>query len=172
MARHRPTLSLMKEEAPDPGDIEAVEVFTYGMAAIAVGKGVSERDTFVSAQFSIPYVVAACILDRALGPMQLTEKRMADTSLLALSNKVTVRMDEVLNGIYPEKTSSRVEIVLRDGRRLVRQVTFPRGIHGTPWEADAWRHGRFFADTGREAGPVHRDDLKWKIFRPYGNDPA
>jgi 2-methylcitrate dehydratase PrpD len=140
------TLSLMKEEAPDPGDIEAVEVFTYGMAAIAVGKGVSERDTFVSAQFSIPYVVAACILDRALGPMQLTEKRMADTSLLALSNKVTVRMDEVLNGIYPEKTSSRVEIVLRDGRRLVRQVDVPKGDPRDPMEADDLADKvRFFA---------------------------
>jgi 2-methylcitrate dehydratase PrpD len=32
------TLELMKEERPDPADIAAVEVFTYGMAVIAVGK--------------------------------------------------------------------------------------------------------------------------------------
>jgi len=145
-------LTLMKEEPPDLGDIVAVEVFTYGMAAIAVGKGVVAGDTFVSAQFSIPYVVAVCLVDRELGPRQLTEKRMADPNLLALSAKVTVRMDEELNKIYPEKTSSRVEIVLQDGRRLVRQVDVPKGDPRDPMEAPdlADKVRRFAGSRDRE----------------------
>ena len=142
------TLELMKEERPDPADIAAVEVFTYGMAVIAVGKGVAERDTFVNAQFSIPYVTAVCILDGALGPLQLTEKRMADPALFALSKKVSVLMDEALNGVYPDKTSSRVEMLLRSGRRLVRQVDVPKGDPRDPMEAaDLADKVRFFAGS-------------------------
>ncbi len=142
------TLELMKEERPDTADIAAVEVFTYGMAVIAVGKGVAERDTFVNAQFSIPYVTAVCILDGTLGPLQLTEKRMADPALFALSKKVSVQMDEALNGAYPDKTSSRVEMLLRSGRRLVRQVDVPKGDPRDPMEAaDLADKVRFFAGS-------------------------
>ncbi|NPU85954.1 MAG: MmgE/PrpD family protein [Syntrophaceae bacterium] len=149
-------LSLMKEESPDLPDIVTVEVFTYGMAAIAVGKGIAAGDTFVSAQFSIPYVVAVCILDGELGPRQLTERRMADPALLELSKKVTVRMDEELNKVYPEKTSSRVEIVLRDGRRLVRQTDIPKGDPRDPMEAaDLADKVRWFAGC-RDRNKIER----------------
>lgn len=150
------TLEIMKAERPFPADIAAIEVFTYGMAAIAVGKGVAERDTFVNAQFSIPYVTAVCILDGALGPLQLTEKRMADPALFALSKKVSVLMDEELNGVYPDKTPSRVEILLRNGRRIVRQVDVPKGDPRDPMEAaDLAGKVRFFAGD-REKGQTER----------------
>jgi 2-methylcitrate dehydratase PrpD len=129
-------LELRQAHLLTPEDIAAVAVFTYGIAALAVGKGVTARDTFVNAQFSIPYVIAVCILDGDLGPRQLTEKRMTDPALLALAQKVTVHTDEALNRVYPDKTSSRVEIVLKDGRRLTRQVDIPRGDPRDPLAAD------------------------------------
>jgi 2-methylcitrate dehydratase len=110
----------------------------------------------VNAQFSIPYVTAVCILDGALGPLQLTEKRMADPALFALSKKVSVQMDEALNGAYPDKTSSRVEILLRNGRRIVRQVDGPKGDPRDPMEAaDLAGKVRFFAGD-REKGQTER----------------
>jgi 2-methylcitrate dehydratase PrpD len=140
------TLALMQEQPLNISNIEAIEVFTYGMAVIAVGKGVAPGDTFVNAQFSIPYVVAVCLLDGALGPKQLTEKRLADQNLLALAQKVNVQMDEKLNAIYPEKTSSRVEIILKDGRRLIQQVDVPKGDPRDPMEAaDLADKVRYFA---------------------------
>ncbi|HOD27812.1 MAG TPA: MmgE/PrpD family protein [Syntrophales bacterium] len=129
------TLDLLREQPVDPAAIEAVEVATYGMASVAVGKGVKAGDTIVNAQFSIPYVVAVCLLDGALGPKQLTERRMNDPALLALAQKVTVRMDEELNRVYPERTSSRVEIALTGGGRRVRQVDIPKGDPRDPMEA-------------------------------------
>lgn len=108
-------------------EVEKVEVFTYAMAVVAVGKGLGERETFVSAQFSIPYVVAAAILDRELGPRQLTAERRSDPALRELMSRVEVKLDEELQRLYPEKTASRVELLLRDGSRLVREVDIPRG---------------------------------------------
>jgi 2-methylcitrate dehydratase len=62
-----------------------------------------------------------------LGPKQLTEKRLADKSLIELAGKVAVHTDDQLNGMYPDKTASRVGITLEDGRSLVKQIDIPKG---------------------------------------------
>jgi len=121
------TLDLVREEGVYPEEVESIVVHTYGIALLAVGKGVGPTDTFVAAQFSIPYVVAACLRDGDLGPGQLTEKRVADPALLELARRVDVVCDQDLNAAYPERTATRVEMTLRDGRRVSRQVDIPKG---------------------------------------------
>ena len=44
-------------------------------------------------------------------------------------------MDDELNRVYPERTSSRVEIALTGGGRRVRQVDIPKGDPRDPMEA-------------------------------------
>jgi 2-methylcitrate dehydratase PrpD len=130
------TLALLKEKKLAPADIDSIGVSTYAIAALAVGKGVPDEGSFVSAQFSIPYVVAACILDGVLGPVQLTERRIADSAVIALAKKVTVKPDDELNKMYPDKTASRVEVLLKNGERLVKQVDIPKGDPRDPMDAD------------------------------------
>jgi 2-methylcitrate dehydratase PrpD len=130
-------LELARSEALDPAQVERITVHTYGIAELAVGKGVNPTSSFVSAQFSIPYVVAACLVDGELGPGQLTEKRIADPTLLDLASRVTVTTDEQLNKLYPDKTSSRIEILFKDGRSLSRQVDDPKGDPRDPMDAAA-----------------------------------
>ncbi len=130
------TLELMKNHRVKPGDIEAITVRTYAVAIIAVGKGVPEGGSFVSAQFSIPYVVAACVLDGDLGPSQLTERRMADPVLMELAGRVTVESDDELNKMYPDKTASKVEIKLKNGEKMECLVEIPKGDPRDPMKAD------------------------------------
>jgi len=140
------TLMMMKEKKIMPGDIDSITVSTYAVAALAVGKNVPDGGSFVSAQFSIPYVVAACILDGALGPVQLTERRIADPAVIALAKKVTVKSDDELNKMYPDKTASRVEILLKNGEMLAKQVDIPKGDPRDPMEADdVARKVKFFS---------------------------
>ncbi len=139
-------LEIMKEKKFTAADVDSIMVSTYGVAALAVGKGVPEGGSFVSAQFSIPHVAAACILDGALGPAQLTERRIASPDIISLAKKVTVKMDDELNKMYPDKTASRVEIVLKNGERLTRQVDIPKGDPRDPMEAaDIAQKVNFFA---------------------------
>ena len=121
------TLDLVREEGVYPEEVASVRVHTYGLALLAVGKGVGPTDTFVAAQFSIPDVVAACLRDGDLGPGQLTERRVSDPALQELARKVEVVCDEKLNAAYPERTATRVEMTLSDGRRVSRQVDIPKG---------------------------------------------
>lgn len=131
------TLELIAEHGIRADDVASVLVRTYAIGAVAVGKGVPEGGSFVSAQFSTPYVVAACLLDGELGPAQLTEKRMADPAVTELAGRVDVEQDDELNAVYPDKTASRVELTLKDGRNLTRQVDIPRGDPRDPMEEDA-----------------------------------
>jgi 2-methylcitrate dehydratase PrpD len=129
-------LQLVHEERFEPQDIEAVDVYTYHIASVAVGKGVTASSTFVSAQFSLPYVLAACLTDGEMGPAQLKQKRISDPAILELSKKVEVNVDPELSAAYPGMTSSRVEIRLRGGRTLVRQVDIPKGDPRDPMTAE------------------------------------
>jgi 2-methylcitrate dehydratase PrpD len=128
------TLGLLRDNRFSANEVERVDVSTYGMAEVAVGKGMPENGTIVSAQFSIPYVVAACLIDNELGPLQLTEKRITGSDVLALSKKVFVKADDELNKIYPDKTSSRVEITLKSGEKLSKQIDIPKGDPRDPMD--------------------------------------
>jgi 2-methylcitrate dehydratase PrpD len=129
-------LELAAGESFRPQDIEAVDVYTYGIAAMAVGKGVSAGSTFVSAQFSLPYVVAACLIDREMGPAQLKTGRISDAAILGLSQKIKVSVDPELTRAYPGVTASRVEIRLPGGGTLAKQVDIPLGDPRNPITAE------------------------------------
>lgn len=129
-------LELVDREHFGPQDIEAVEVYTYHIASVAVGKGVTGESTFVSAQFSLPYVVAACLIDGEMGPAQLREDRISDSAILELSQKVKVNVDPELAMAYPGMTSSRVEIKLKSGQTLAKQVDIPKGDPRDPMTSE------------------------------------
>jgi 2-methylcitrate dehydratase PrpD len=56
--------------------------------------------------------------------------------VIALAKKVTVKPDDELNKMYPDKTASRVEVLLKNGERLVKQVDIPKGDPRDPMDAD------------------------------------
>ena len=149
-------LELAAREGISADEVEAVDVRTYAIASVAVGKGVTAEDSFVAAQFSLPYVVAACLADGELGPAQLTERRMADRGLLDLASRVAVVQDEALNTMYPDKTATRVEVRMKDGRVYSRQVDIPKGDPRDPLEEeDISEKVRSFA-AAREGRDVER----------------
>ncbi|HPQ68117.1 MAG TPA: MmgE/PrpD family protein [bacterium] len=128
-------LALRAEHDFAVADIAAIDVATYMIAAIAVGKGVAKNSSFVAAQFSIPYVAAACLLDGDMGPAQFRRERIADDRVLALAGKVTVQPDAALSEMYPAHTASRVEIKLADGKTMCRQIDTPKGDPRDPMTA-------------------------------------
>ncbi|MHB8895769.1 MAG: MmgE/PrpD family protein [Candidatus Geothermincolia bacterium] len=147
------TLELVKDEGFAAKDVESVRVRTYFVAGIATGKGVPPDGTFVSAQFSIPYVVSACLLDGEMGPGQLTDERIAAGDIRELIRRVTVEPDDDLNAMYPDMTPSKVEVVLRDGRRFERQVDIPFGDPRFPMgEGDIAEKAFRFAGDGDTEG--------------------
>ncbi len=125
-------LEILQESDFKIEDIESIDVFTYGVAALAVGRNMSPDFSFVSAQFSIPYTLSAALIAGQFGPEQLLNSSINNPETISLSRKVHVIADDELNKIYPDKTASRVEISLKSGKKLIRQIDIPKGDPRNP----------------------------------------
>jgi 2-methylcitrate dehydratase PrpD len=69
---------------------------------------------------------------------------------------VKVMPDDELNKMYPDKTASRVEILLKNGERLIRQIDIPQGDPRDPMEADdVARKVKFFSGK-RDSQKIER----------------
>ena len=125
-------LSLAHDIRPD--DIAAIAIGTYEFAYREIGSGVekwrpSTRDT---ADHSMPYTVAAALVDGAFSDAIFAPERLADPNILALADKITIRRDPDCDRDYPDKLRCRVEFRLRDGTIRKAGIDYPRGHHEAP----------------------------------------
>ncbi len=126
------TLNIVGSRAIDPRDIERVDVYTYALSASLLNRYTNRESSMIASQFSIPYVAAAAIVDRALGTGQFLDGRIHDPVILDLARRVHVSADAEIDARYPGVTPTRVEIRLRNGEVLRNQVDMPKGDPRTP----------------------------------------
>ncbi len=126
------SLNVAQGERFAPDDIERIRVHTYDLSASLLDRYTDGASSMIAAQFSIPYVAAAALTDRALGTAQFSDQRIHDAAILALSRKVEVVSDPDITALYPQVTPTRVEVTLRDGRILKSQVDMPKGDPRVP----------------------------------------
>ena len=74
-----------------------------------------------SAKFSVPFCIAAGLVDGAAGLGQFTEEKINDPDILTLAAKVTYRIDP--DNEYPDNYSGHIRATLRDG--TVQEVRQP-----------------------------------------------
>jgi len=110
-------IKIVKENDISPQDVEAVMVKTYTRAASSTGQNYTNpQSTFISCQFSIPYVMAVSIIDRMFGLQQLSKKTISNPAVHELAAKVKVLEDPELEKHFPEKTPTIVEIHTKYGK--------------------------------------------------------
>ena len=150
-------LGIVGANAIDPRTIERVDVYTYSLSASLLDRYPTAESSMIAAQFSIPYVAAAAIVDRALGTGQFRDERIHDPALLELARKVCVHADPEIDRRYPEVTPTRVEITLAGGEVLRHQVDTPKGDPRTPISAaDLLAKFEHLAGMAFDAGRVAR----------------
>ncbi|MCV9937059.1 MmgE/PrpD family protein [Boseaceae bacterium BT-24-1] len=140
-------LGLIAEHHLAPGDIEAIEVATYGGALRIANR--PEPSGFTDIQFSIPYCLALVAIDGPDALLPLAPSALNRPDVVALARKVSLRFDPELDARFPAETLSRVT-VHSDGRTFHSSVTAPRGEASAPppWaelEEKLRQAGRFSA---------------------------
>ena len=151
------TLNLVRREKIDPADVERVLVRTYTLSATLLNRYTDAGSSMIAAQFSIPYIAAAAIVDRALGTDQFRDARIHDPQILALARKVEVQSDAGIDAVYPQVTPTRVEITLRGGRVVSNQVDMPMGDPRVPIaEQDLLDKFRHLAGMALDTASVRR----------------
>jgi len=133
------TLELHQANPFDPADVAAIDVEDFQVAYDITGGGAyGEKHTVRTkehADHSIPYVVAAALLDGEVWPAQYAPERIARDDIQRLLHKVTVRPNDNFTQRYPKQMPCRVTVRLRNGEILAHDVVdYP----GFPTRAFTW----------------------------------
>ena len=123
-----------------PQDIKSVTVDTFDVAYNIIGGG-DEGDkrhvqTKEEADHSLPYMVAAALIDGEVTPAQYTPQRILKPDVQDLLRKVTIRPDADMSSRFPAEMPCRIEITLNNGQTFTREKQDYEGFYTRPvsWE--------------------------------------
>lgn len=121
----------------DVEQIQQVRVEVYERAKIGMGTGEHHwnPDSRETADHSIPYVVAATLIDKRLTPASFGDARLRDPRLRALLPKIEVVADDAFTAAYervPVVHGTRVQVQLRDGGAIVGEAGGDKGDLSQP----------------------------------------
>jgi 2-methylcitrate dehydratase len=130
-------LELVTEHDLAPQDIEVVRIRSLARAAdILADPSKYDPRSKETADHSLPYVIAAAIVDRQVTPKQFREERIMDEAIRGQLRKVEVIADPDIEAAFPALQRVHVTIVTGDGRELVRQLDYPKGDPRNPLTDD------------------------------------
>ena len=127
-------LQLRSELNGNLSGVEEIRIETFEASYNIIGKypqawAPRTRET---ADHSLPYCTAAALYDGDVNLETFDEVRFTDPALVAFTAKVKVLHDATLDARYPNGIPNRITLTLKDGRRLVKEVEFPRGHAHNP----------------------------------------
>jgi 2-methylcitrate dehydratase len=119
----------LRHDVRDPKAVKSIDIHTFDAAVDIIGKDPEKwrPKTRETADHSLPYCTAVALVDGTVTSAQFDEKHLGDPGLIELVGKVKVHRDKALSARYPRGIPNRLEITLADGRKLVKEVEFPRG---------------------------------------------
>lgn len=133
-------VDLKRETGFSATEVERIGIEIFEVAHNIIGGG-EEGDKMVvrtkeEADHSLPYMVAAALVDDQVMPEQYRPARIRRRDVQALLRKVSVRPAEGFSRRFPDEMPCRISVALRDGRVLVREPKDYEGFHTRPmrWE--------------------------------------
>jgi 2-methylcitrate dehydratase len=102
-------------------------------------------------------------------PLQFTSAKIMDPTIRAQLAKVKVIADPEIEALFPALQRVRVEIATRDGRRVTRQLDYPKGDPRNPL-TDAEIAGKFAALAEGIATPHDVERMQAAIARAEAFD--
>ena len=117
-------------------------MFSYrgGVSTPATEPEKWDPKTRETADHSIPYLVAAALLDGDVTPATFTREKIHDPALRRLMGMMTIEEDEEFNRHYPEEYNCRIEVSERSGRSAVAHTRNPKGHRLNPMEDSEVEH--------------------------------
>ncbi|HET7569856.1 MAG TPA: MmgE/PrpD family protein [Gammaproteobacteria bacterium] len=121
--------------------IRAVRVKTFQVAYDIIGGG-EEGDkrtirTKEEADHSLPYMVAAALVDGQVQPAQYAPGRIVRDDVQTLLRKVEITPDATYSARFPDEMPSSIEVKLASGQKLFASTASYHGFHTHPLDWDA-----------------------------------
>jgi 2-methylcitrate dehydratase len=137
---HAPLTAMMKtakEHNIKADDVKEIKVEVIARAADILGDPHKYRpDSKETADHSLPYCMAAGLVDGMVTPLQFKEERVLDKALIPIMDKVKVVANEEFEALFPKFQPSRVTITTNDGKSHSTRVDVPKGDPRDPMTED------------------------------------
>src|SRR5882762_6835655 len=126
-------LDLVKSNDLRPDQVEKIQVRSLARAAdILSDPSKYDPHTKETADHSLPYVIAAALVDRQVTPAQFEMKKIMDPTIRAQLKKVEVVADPEIEKVFPALQRVIVTITTADGRSFTAQLDYPKGDPRNP----------------------------------------
>jgi 2-methylcitrate dehydratase len=126
-------LDLVRKHDLKPGEVTKVHIRSLARAAdILADASKYDPRSKETADHSLPYVIAAALVDRQVTPQQFTPQKISDPAIRAQLRKVEVVADAEIEKLFPALQRVIVTIHTADGRALQRQLDYPKGDPRNP----------------------------------------
>jgi len=159
-------LDLIQGNDLEPEDIEKVHIRSLGRAAdILADPSKYDPRSKETADHSLPYVIAAAIVDRQVTPAQFEPEKIMNERIRAQLHKVEVVADPEIEKVFPELQRVIVTVHTRDGQELTEQLDYPKGDPRNPLTDDEIEQ-KFDALAAPSMSDAARQQLKeavWKL---------
>ena len=128
---HAPLTAMMKcakENGIKPDQVKEIKVEVIARAADILGDPHKYRpNSKETADHSLPYCMAAGLVDGMVTPLQFKEDRVLDKSLIPVMDKVKVVANNEFEALFPKFQPSRVTITTNEGKSYAVRVDVPKG---------------------------------------------
>src|SRR6266704_273226 len=159
-------LDLIKTNDLKPDQVEKVQIRSLARAAdILSDPSKYDPRTKETADHSLPYVIAAAIVDRQVTPVQFEMKKIMDPTIRAQLKKVEVVADPEIEKVFPALQRVIVNITTIEGRTFSKQLDYPKGDPRNPLtDAEVEEKFAALADGVLSAGAQKKlNDAIWNL---------
>ena len=126
-------LDLVKTNDLHPDQVQTVQIRSLARAAdILSDPSKYDPHTRETADHSLPYVIAAALVDRQVTPVQFTMEKIMDPKIREQLSKVEVVADPEIEKVFPALQRVIVHITTKDGRHFEKQLDYPKGDPRNP----------------------------------------
>jgi 2-methylcitrate dehydratase PrpD len=122
-------MASVTENHLNPDDISSVRVITFKQGAFL---DMMEPRTIEEAQYSIPFLLGAAIVEGSLGPPQMNEKMLTNKVILDIARKVHISVDPELQDKFPGAALSKVELETHQGKSYSKSTDKVKGDWDVP----------------------------------------
>jgi 2-methylcitrate dehydratase len=126
-------LDLVKQHDLKPEQVAKIQIRSLARAAdILSDPSKYDPRTKETADHSLPYVIAAALVDRQVTPAQFEMKRIMDGTIRTQLRKVEVVADPEIEKVFPALQRVIVNVSTTDGRTISKQLDYPKGDPRNP----------------------------------------
>lgn len=158
------TLKLVKENDIKPEEIKEVVVTTIARACdILFDPHKYKPESRETADHSLPYCLAAAIVDRQITTNSFSEEKLKDPKIRAVINKIKGDASIEFEKMFPAKQPSRVIIRTNEDEEFSQYLEYPKGDPREPM-TDKDIAEKFNALSSKVLNSEHQKEIRDAIF--------